>query len=126
MGLLKKENWLVCLILTFLTQGVFIFVLGYFLKVYDKNAWYAKWYYWLIGCLLCFMPIIFMLTIFTIQISIEVSKKLEVPGSNIYSLPYTWILCLIVPIIGWSLFIIMELYITIWPSIMIKQGKGEI
>lgn len=125
MGLLKKENWGVCLILTLLTEGAFTFVLGYLLKVYDKNAWYANWRYWLIGCLLFFIPAVIMLTVFTIQITVEVAKKLEVPGSEIYGLPYPWILCLIIPIIGWVLFVVMLLYIEIWPIIMLKKGNGE-
>lgn len=125
MSLLKKENWLVCLILTIISEGVFTFVLGYFLKVYDKNAWYAKWYYWVIGVLCLLLPALIMFAVFNIQLSIEVAKKLNVRGKELYSLPYPWILCLIVPILGWALFIVMLLYLEIWPMIMIKNGEGE-
>lgn len=125
MSLLKKENWIVCFILNLLTQGAFSFVLAYMLKVYDKNAWYAKWYYWVFGTLCLIFPALIMFTVFEVQIQVEVSKKLEVPGKELYTSPYTWIICLIVPVVGWILMLVMLIYIMIWPAIMIKRGLGE-
>ncbi len=125
MSLLKKENWLVCLLLTILSEGVFNLVLAYFLKLYDKDAWYAKWYYWVLACIPCFVPASIMLIILTIQMGVKVAGRLNVPGYQIYGLPYPWILCIIVPVIGWVIFAVMFIYVMIWPSIMIKQGYGE-
>lgn len=125
MVFLKKENWVLSLIMTILSEGLFSIVLGYFLKVFKKDAWYTKWQYWLIGALSLLFPVFIMLMIFTIQISCEVAKKLNVPGAKIYTSVYAWILCLIVPIVGWALLIVMTVYIMIWPVVMIYRGEGE-
>ena len=37
----------------------------------------------------------------------ETAKKLNVPGDEIYMTPYSWILCIIIPIIGWILLLVM-------------------
>lgn len=126
MVFLKKENWVLSLILTILSEGLFSFVLGYFLNVYTKEAWYTKWQYWVISMLCLFFPVLILLMVFLIQITCQVAKKLSVPGESIYTCPYIWILCLIVPVIGWSLLLVMLIYITIWPIVMIYRGKGEI
>lgn len=125
MVFLKKENWVLSLIFTILSQGVFSFVLGYFLKVYKKDAWYRKWQYWVISSLFLLFPVFIVLTVFLIQIACQVAKKLDVPGASIYTSPYSWILCLIVPIVGWTLLLVMLCYIMIWPTVMIYRGKGE-
>lgn len=125
MVFLKKENWILSLIFTILSQGIFSFVLGYFLKVYKKDAWYMKWQYWVISSLFLFFPVFIVLTVFLIQTACQVAKKLDVPGDSIYTSPYSWILCLIIPIIGWTLLLVMLFYIMIWPTVMIYRGKGE-
>ncbi len=125
MNLLRKENWLVCLILSILSQGIFPIVLGYFMKVFDKKAWYTKWQYWVFGTLCLFFPVLVMLYVFVIQITCKVALELKTPGKEIYYNPYVWILCLIIPVIGWILLIVMYLYVLIWPSVMIKRGNGE-
>lgn len=125
MELLKKENWIVNLILLLLTQGLYIFVLAYNLKCYSKDAWYTKWPYWVFGGLCLFFPLLIMLEVFMIQMECSVAKKLNVPGEKIYNTPYTWILCMIVPIIGWTLLIVMAIYVYIWPIVMLKKGEGE-
>lgn len=126
MVFLKKENWVLSLIMTILTEGLFSIVLGYFLKVYHKGAWYTKWQYWVISVLFMFFPVFIVLTIFIIQTSCQVAAKLKVPGSEIYTSPYAWILCLVVPIIGWVLLFVMLVYVNIWPIIMIYRGEGDI
>ncbi|MEI3499581.1 MAG: hypothetical protein V8Q71_03730 [Bacilli bacterium] len=40
-------------------------------------------------------------------------------------MPYSWILCLVVPIVGWTLLIVMLIYIYVWPIVMIYKGEGE-
>lgn len=125
MGLLKKENWLVCLILNILSQGIFTFVLGYFLKIYEKGAWYTKWQYWVFGTLCFIFPVFIMLYVFTIQIMVKVASKLNVTGKEIYDSPYTWVLCLIVPVIGWILLFVMILYLEIFTVVALYKGNGE-
>lgn len=125
MNLLKRENWLACLFLTILSEGLFIFVMGYFMKAYDKNAWYTKWQYWVFGTIFFIFPAIIMLAVFLIEINCKIANMLLVPGKSIYYNPYTWIICLIVPIVGWVFLIVMSLYIMIWPNIMLKEGNGE-
>ena len=125
MKILKQENWWVWLLLFIFSQGASTFVLGALLDVYDKNAWYTKWYYWLIG-LVCFVfPITVMIFVLLIQILCLTAAKLNVPGKEIYLSPYTWIVCLIVPIIGWIIFIVMLLYLEIWTIVMLYRGAGE-
>lgn len=125
MKILKQENWWIWLLLFFFSGGTSTIVLGALLDVYDKNAWYAKWYYWVLG-LVCFIfPFYIMMTVFMITITTKVAAKLDVPGSELYLSPYVWILCLIIPFIGWTLLFIMYLYITIWNIVMLYRGSGE-
>lgn len=125
MNLLKKENWFVCLLLNFITQGFFTFVLAYFMDIYEKDAWYKKWQYWVFGTLCLIFPAFIMLLVFEIQILVKVSSKLDVPGKEIYDNTYSWILCLIVPIIGWIMIIVMLLYLEIFMIIALYKGNGE-
>ena len=66
-----------------------------------------------------------MFYVFVIQILTRVCEKLEVPGSEIYTSPYSWLLCLIVPVIGWILFAVMLIYLEIFLIVSIYRGKGE-
>ncbi len=125
MSLLKKENWIVDLLLMIITQGYFHLILAYYLKVYQKNAWYMKWQYWAGAALACVFPLALMSVVFVVQISCSVCDKLNVPGREIYMNPYAWILCLIVPIIGWSILIVMLIHIIFYPIVMIYRGEAE-
>lgn len=125
MNLLKKENWLVCLILSLVSEGVFTFVLAFFMKAYDKDAWYTKWQYWVFGTICLVFPAIIMLYVFMVQMTCKVASMLDVPGKEIYNSPYTWIICLIIPVVGWIFLIVMYVYILIWSNVMIKRGNGE-
>lgn len=125
MKILKQENWWIWLLLFFFSGGTSTIVLGALLDVYNKDAWYAKWYYWVLG-LICFIfPFYIMMIVFMLTISTKVAAKLNVPGSEIYLSPYVWILCLIIPFIGWALLVVMYLYITIWTIVMLYRGNGE-
>ena len=126
MSLLKKNNWFVCLILTIFMPGLFSVLLAYELKLIDKNAWYMKWQYWVFGGICLIFPIFIMLLVFMIQMMVTVANKLEVPGGEIYNTPYTWIICIIVPVLGWVLLLVMLIYINIWPIVMLYKGQGEI
>lgn len=126
MDLLKKQNWFVNVLLICMSGGLYIFVLAYLLKIYQKNAWYANYRYWCIGALCLFFPIFIMLFIFYIQIFCKVASKLNVPGKEIYAYPYAWILCFIVPVIGWILWLVMLIYIQIWIFVMLAKGEGEL
>jgi len=125
MDLLKKENWWVWLILTIFTGSASTLLLGALTGCFKKDAWYANWKNWALGFLLFVIPGIVMINVFIIQMTCEVSAKLEVPGSELYLSPYTWILCLIIPVIGWICFSVMMLYLTIWNIVMLKSGKAE-
>ena len=125
MDLLKKENWGICLFLNLITGGIFYFVIAYFIKCYNKDAWYKKWQYWVFGTLCLVFPVFIMLMIFMIQINCQVASKLNVPGEKIYNTPYTWIILFIIPVLGWTLLIIMSIYVFIWPNIKLAQGEGE-
>lgn len=125
MDLLKKENWWLCLFLNIITFGVFYLALAKFLDCYEKDAWYTKWQYWVFGTICCIFPVFIMLVIFVIEMNCKVATKLKVPGGEIYNTPYTWILCFIIPVLGWTLLIIMNIYIFLWPIAKLARGYGE-
>ncbi len=125
MDILKKENWWVWLILTIFTADTSALLLAALLKCFKKDAWYANWKNWVLGFLFFIIPGIVMVNIFIIQMTCEVAAKLEVPGSELYLSPYTWILCIIIPVIGWICFSVMMLYLTIWNVIMLSKGTAE-
>lgn len=125
MNILKKENWWIWLILMFLAQGASTIVLGALLDVYKRDAWYTKWQYWVMGILFFLFPFLIMIAIFMTQILVLTAAKLNVPGKEIYLSPYIWILCLIVPIIGWIMIPVMYIYLQIWSVIKLSEGEGE-
>lgn len=125
MGLLKRENWLVCFLLNIVTQGLFMLVPAYYLGCMKKDAWYRKWQYWFFGALCLIFPVFVMFLIFLIQMAVQVAEKLDVPGKEIYTSPYVWILCMIVPILGWALFLVLLIYVEIWPMVKLSQGAAE-
>lgn len=114
MKTLKKDSWLIYLILNILTLGFFTFYIAYKLDLYDKNAWYFRWYYWVLGFVFGIIPGLLMLFIFSIKMACLVSEKLNVPGKEIYGYPYTWLVCAIFPVLGWAIFIILYIYVHIW------------
>ena len=105
-----KEHFIIYLILNILTLGLFTFYIAYKLNLYEKGAWYTRWYYCALGFILGIMPGLVMFFVFSIKIGCLVSSKLDLPGSEVYTLPYPWIVCLVVPILGWTLFIILYVY----------------
>ena len=125
MEILKRENWWIWLIITLVGQEVAPLVIGALVGVYDKNAWYAKWYYWVIGLICLIFPAIVMFMVFIIQITALTAYKLEVPGSELYLSPYIWLLCFIIPIIGWICLSVLLLYLPIMIIVKLYQGKGE-
>ena len=64
-------------------------------------------------------------TIFTIQILAQTNAKLKTPGSEIYLSPYIWILCIIIPILGWIMLAVMLIYLSFWYIVMLYRGSGE-
>ncbi len=125
MSLLKRENWFVNLVLLLITQGFYGFALAHFLNLYKKSAWYRNYLYWMVAALCFFFPVFLLLIIFMVQMLCSVALKLNAPGKEIYGYPYAWILCLIVPIVGWALLIVMWIYLLIWIIVAIAHGEGE-
>ncbi|MDD3187010.1 MAG: hypothetical protein PHD02_00855 [Bacilli bacterium] len=125
MKILKQENWWVWLLLFIFSEGTSNVVLGALLGVFDKNAWYAKWKNWALG-LICFIfPAFIMAAVFIIQITCLTAAKLNVKGSEYYLSPFVWLLLLIIPVIGWSLMMIMMAYIYIWTIVALYKGEGN-
>lgn len=123
--LLRKDKWLVYLILNVITLGLVNFIMADMMELYDDNAWYTKRTYWFLAALCFIFPVILMFIVFLVQISVEVAKTLKVNGEKIYNNVYIWILCLIIPVVGWILLIVMYLYIIFFSAIAIYNGKGE-
>lgn len=117
---LKQKNVGLYLILNILTLGFFTFYIAYKLNLYDKNAWYFRWYYWVLGFMLGIFPGLVMFLVFSIQTGILVSVRLKVPGWEVYSLPYVWIISLIIPIFGWTIFVFLYFYVHFWYLFKIK------
>ena len=120
--MLKKQNWLIDLFMMIFTLGTYIVIPAYSLKLFEKGKWYSNYKYWLFGILLFFLPATIMLVILVIQMTVEVAKKAKIDGGYIYENPYVWIGLLIVPIIGWCLFIVMYLYLQFSIVLQIKKG----
>ena len=125
MKILKRENWWAWLLLTLFSQGTSNIVLGALLDVYDKDAWYANWRYWVYGLLCLVFPLLVMVAIFTIQILCQTAAKLEVPGHEIYLSPYLWILALIIPVIGWFCIGVGLIYLQVFIVVNLYHGKAE-
>lgn len=124
MNLLKRENWWVWLLLFLFSGGSSTITLAALLNVLDKNAWYAKWYIWVIGFVLV-IPFVFMVYILLIEMVSKCSAKLDIKGSEYYLSPYVWIILIIIPIVGWIAFIALFLYLNIKILIELNKGKGE-
>ena len=125
MKILKRENWWIWLLLMFFSQGSSPIVLGALLDVYDKNAWYAKWQYWVIGALCFIYPALVMACIFIIQILCQTAAKLAVPGKEIYLSPYLWIVGTIIPILGWICLAAGIIYLEVYTLIALYKGNAE-
>lgn len=124
MKLLRKENWWVWLLLLLFSSGASPIVLAAMLDLLKKDAWYAKWYYWVIGLVLV-LPFIVMIYVLYIELTSKTASKLNVKGSEYYLSPYIWIIMIIIPFIGWIVFIVLYLYLNIAILINLKNGKGE-
>lgn len=125
MSIIKRENWFIYLILNICTLGMFNVAIAVSANLLDKNAWYLDKRYW-IGAIICFIfPVFAMFLVFSVQMMCKVANKLEVPGKELYNTPYFWIICIIVPLIGWAILIATYIYLLIWMSLEIKRGNGE-
>ena len=149
MKILKRENWWFWLFLQIVSQGSSLFVMGALLDVYDRKAWYAKWKNWFIPsviwfiiCVLMFifgkininlfqiistiiLPAMIMYFILDIQVMCQIAAKLNVPGKELYLSSYIWLICIIIPIIGWIMLAVMFIYLEVWPLVMLYYGEGE-
>ena len=125
MEILKKENYWIWLLLFFFSGGSSNLVLGALLDVFDKNAWYAKPKNWIIGFACLIIPGLIMIMAFYIEILSKTNAKLNTPGKEVYLSTYIWLLYLIIPIIGWIIFLVQLVYLSVWPVIMIYKGNGD-
>lgn len=123
---LQSKNWWLYLIFSIVSGGLFSLYIAYQLDLYDEDAWYSNYKNWVIGVYLFIFPIFIMFVIFVIQMNCKVAATLHVPGSTIYNQPYSWILCIVVPVVGWALFLVMYIYIILWSSIMIYRNNFNI
>ena len=120
--MLKKENCFIHFIMMIFTFGGYIIIPASQLNLFQKDKWYSNYKYWLFGALALFLPVFIMLVVLVIEMTVEVALKLKVDGSDIYGNPYIWIGLLIVPVIGWVLFLVMYIYLHFYIVINIKKG----
>ena len=125
MNLLERNYGWFWLVLTIVTGGASTISLAAMTNSFDEKAWYMNPKYWVIGAICLIYPFFIMASIFLIQMSCQVASKLDVPGKEIYLSPYIWLLCVIIPVIGWIMLLVMILYIEIWTIVSLYKGKGE-
>ena len=125
MCLLKKENWFMWLIINVISMGFGIIGLFCLMDCVRQDAWYMKWYYWLLAFCFFFFPFSIMIIVFLIEMMCEVASKLDLPGKEIYLTPYIWLILLIIPFIGWIGFTILGLYLEIGILYQLSKGKAE-
>lgn len=125
MGLLKKENWIINLVMCIFTLGGYIVIPASLLNLYEKDEWYSNLKYWICGLIMLVFPVIIMLFVLAIQMTVKIAKLCKIDGENIYGNVYVWIILLIIPIIGWILFIVMYLYLHFFIILKIKDGALE-
>lgn len=124
MNLLKRENWWIWLILLLFSSGASQIVLGAMLNLFEKDAWYSKWYIWVIGLILI-IPFAVMIYVLYIGLTCKTAAKLEVKGSEYYLSPYIWLILIIIPFIGWLIFIILYIYLNVQIILKLKAGNAE-
>jgi len=125
MNLLERKYGWFWLVLTIVTGGASTIALAVLTNSISEKAWYMNWKYWVIGSICLLYPFFIMASIFLIQMACQVAAKLDVPGKELYLSPYIWLLCIIVPVIGWIMLIVMTLYIEIWTIVALFKGNGE-
>ncbi len=91
---------------------VFIFKNAKKYNVYKEDAWYTKWQYWAGATLCLIFPVFIMAFVFFLQTLCSLATRLKVAGS-LYNNPYSWIICIIVPLVGWAIFIVMFIYVNV-------------
>ena len=123
--MVKRKHAIIWLLLSLITLNISVLFLGKKLNIYNKNAWYTNWYYWVLGIAFLILPAIIMLIIFIVQTTVKICIKFNVGGKEIYGYPYIWIAAFIIPILGWIIFIILLLYTYFMYIIGLFQGKGE-
>lgn len=126
MGLLKKENWIINCLMMIFTFGGYILIPAYQLKLFEKDKWYSNYKYWLCGVLCLFFPVIVMLLVLVVQMTVKVASCMKIDGGVIYENVYVWIALLIVPVLGWCLFLVMYIYLHFSIIVKIKKGTLEI
>ena len=93
-------------------------------NIFEKDAWYTKWYIWVIGFILI-IPFCVMFFVLLIGVLTKTAAKLDVKGKDYYLSPYIWIILLIIPILGWIILSILYLYINIAILVKLHDGNGE-
>lgn len=121
--LYKKEYWWMWLLLFIFTGGTMTIFMASDLKLLDKDAWYMNPKNWIIATLCLVFPVTIMFVVFTIEMTCKVAAKLEIPGKELYLSPYVWLLLLIIPVLGWILFMTLVLFIYIRIIVSIYEGK---
>ena len=124
-NLLKKEYGIIWLVVGFFTEFITTFLLAYFLDVYDREAWYTKPAYWIVGFVFFMFPALIMFLIFQVQIAVGTARKLNVPGEEIYGNIFIWVAGIVVPVFGWLFLAAMYFYVNVVTYIMLISGEGE-
>ncbi len=125
MEVFKRKYWWLWLILFLFSGGMAAVFLAFSLDLFEEDAWYANSKNWLIAFCMLFVPFFIMGIVFTIDMTIQVAAKLELPGKEIYLSPFIWLLCLIIPFLGWIALVVLGFYLEIGILVMIAHGKAE-
>ena len=72
MSIRKAFIWFILSIISF---NISILFLGKKLDIYKEDAWYSKWYYWIIAFVFGFIPGLIMLFILVLQTNVKIALK---------------------------------------------------
>ncbi len=120
---MTRKEAIIYTLLNIITLGFFNLILASIFDLYNENAWYNKWQYWFFGALCLIFPVFVMFIVFLIQMITTVAQHIDVHGSDLYGSPYTWILCLIIPVVGWICLLVMLIYLLVFINVKLIENS---
>lgn len=106
-----KKNIVVSLLMMIFIPIIPLIAISSEMGLLEEEAWYEKWYYWFFAAVCFLLPVIILFIIFLIEQLVKIANKLKIAGTDLYISPYFWILCVIVPLVGWILLLVTYIYL---------------
>ena len=116
-----KKNIIISLLMMIFIPIIPVIAISSEMNLLDKDAWYYKWQYWFFATVCFLLPVIVLVIIFLIEQLVKIASKLKIAGSDLYITPYFWILCVVIPVIGWILLLVTYIYLIL--NVTIELNK---